>query len=107
MESIAYILFYFAKGSLPWQGIKTKNMKEKYNKIMEVKMSTSIDVLGKDCPDELSIILGYVRDLKFDEKPDYSFLKRLLRAVAEREGIFYDFYNYDWVTIKPIENVMM
>ncbi len=105
MESIAYILFYFTKGILPWQGIKSKNLKEKYNKIMEIKMSTSIDILGKECPEEFSFILSYIRDLKFEEKPDYSFLRKLLRNVAERENIFYDFYNYDWVTLKPIEIV--
>ena len=107
MESLAYILFYFAKGSLPWQGIKAKNLKEKYDKIMEIKISTSINIMGKDCPEEFELFLNYVRELKFDEKPDYSFLKELLRNVAQKEKIFYDFYNYDWVTLKNINDVVL
>ena len=39
IESIAYNLIYFAKGKLPWQGVKTKNKKEKHKKIMESKLA--------------------------------------------------------------------
>ena len=106
MESLGYILLYFNKGVLPWQGIKTKNLKEKYNKIMEIKMTTSIDILSKDCHEEFAYFLNYVRELKFEEKPDYSFLKKLLRNVADKESIFYDFYNYDWVTLKHMDKVI-
>lgn len=37
-------------GDLPWQGLKAKNMKEKYEKIMEKKISTPIEVLCKNFP---------------------------------------------------------
>ena len=50
MESIAYVLVYFLLGELPWQGLKAKNMKEKYEKIMEKKISTPIEVLCKNFP---------------------------------------------------------
>jgi hypothetical protein len=43
--------------------------------------------------------------LKFDEKPDYGFLKRLLKGISEREEFKIDF-NYDWIDIKK-EKVMI
>ena len=56
MESLAYVLVYFLMGDLPWQGLKAKNMKEKYEKIMEKKISTPIEVLCKAFPGKFKII---------------------------------------------------
>jgi hypothetical protein len=51
LESIGYVLIYFAKGRLPWQGIKTgNNIKEKYRKIRDSKMKTPVHVLCEGLP---------------------------------------------------------
>ena len=50
LEALAYVIIYLFRGELPWQGIKAKNMKEKYEKIMEKKISTPVDILCKGCP---------------------------------------------------------
>ena len=51
--------------------MRSKSRKEKYDKIMEKKMTTSIQALCKDTPQEFGDILHYVRNLDFDERPDY------------------------------------
>jgi serine/threonine protein kinase len=50
LESIGYVLMYFLRGSLPWQGLKCKADEDHYQKIFEKKKSTSIDELCKGFP---------------------------------------------------------
>ena len=38
-------MVYFLKGSLPWQNLKSTNKKDKYERIMEKKISTSVKAL--------------------------------------------------------------
>lgn len=47
--------------------------------------------------------MSYVRGLKFADRPDYSYLKRLYKELFFREGYFYDFV-FDWVIIKEVGN---
>ena len=76
IESIAYNLIYFAKGKLPWQGVKTKNKKEKHKKIMESKLANTPEILCMNLPDEFEELLKYARNLKFTEEPDYQNCKK-------------------------------
>jgi casein kinase 1 len=50
LESIGYVLMYFIRDKLPWQGIKGATKAEKYERIKEKKISTSIDTLCKGYP---------------------------------------------------------
>ncbi|CAH2046519.1 unnamed protein product [Thlaspi arvense] len=43
LESLGYVLMYFIKGSLPWQGLKAGTKKQKYDRISEKKVSTPIE----------------------------------------------------------------
>ena len=45
IEGIANVLLYFIKGAVPWQNLKANTKKEKYEKIMEKKLSIPIDKL--------------------------------------------------------------
>lgn len=47
MESLGYLLMYFVRGGLPWQGLKAAGKKQKYEKIAEKKMTTPFEVLCK------------------------------------------------------------
>jgi hypothetical protein len=49
-------------------------------------MKTSFDTLCKGFPPEFVQYFQYVRSLRFDDKPDYSFLRRMFRDLFAREG---------------------
>jgi len=98
LESLGFVLMYFNRGQLPWQGLKADTKKEKYSKIAEKKMSTPIELLCKHFPTEFATYLNYCRALRFDEKPDYSYLRRLFRNLFFRQGYAAD-YRFDWTVL--------
>merc|ERR1712048_133231 len=99
LEAIAYVILYFMKGTLPWQGIKATAKQDKYAAIMEKKMVTPTEVLCKGMPQEFATFLDYTRNLQFDEQPDYRYLYWLLQNLFrcqkfENDGCF------DWTIVK-------
>ena len=50
LESLAYIIIYFLKGSLPWQNVKGKNKKEVHMKMLERKLEITEEELCKGLP---------------------------------------------------------
>jgi len=99
LESLGYVMMYFCRGSLPWQGLKAATKKQKYDRIMEKKMTTPTELLCRNFPNEFAIYLNYTRSLRFDDKPDYSYLRKLFRDLFVREGYQYD-YVFDWTIFK-------
>ena len=99
IEGIAYNLIYLAKGKLPWQGVKTKNKKEKHKKIMESKLAYSPEQLCKDLPDEFVNLLKYSRNLEFEENPDYKSIKLMFKNHITKNGGTMNF-EFDWDKVK-------
>jgi hypothetical protein len=85
LESLAYVLMYFLRGSLPWQGLEAATKKQKYDRIMEKKMTTPSD-LCRGFPNGFAIFLSYIQALRFDDKPNYSYSRKLFRDLFAREG---------------------
>ncbi|CRL17686.1 MAP Kinase Interacting Kinase [Penicillium camemberti] len=106
MESLGYVMLYFCRGSLPWQGLKAATKKQKYDRIMEKKMTTPTEVLCRGFPNEFAIYLNYTRSLRFDDKPDYSYLRKIFRDLFVRESFQYD-YVFDWTVYKYQKNAAM
>ena len=96
LESIAYVLVYFLKGSLPWQGLKAKNAQKKYRLILEKKQQVSIAQLCAGCPSQFGEFLAYTRALKFDTKPDIPFLRKMFRDLYHAQGCASTGKLWDW-----------
>lgn len=99
LESLGYVLIYFCRGSLPWQGLKAATKRQKYDRIMEKKMTTPNNILTKGLPNEFLDYMNYIKSLRFDDKPDYPYLRKLFRDLFKRENYKYD-YVFDWTLYK-------
>ena len=95
LEAIGYVLMYFLKGRLPWQGMVNKNKEQRYLKIMETKRDTTPEELCKGFPVEFERYVSYTRNLEYEQDPDYEMLKNLFLKVLKDEGYTLDYY-YDW-----------
>uniref|UniRef100_A0A1I8H1B0 non-specific serine/threonine protein kinase n=1 Tax=Macrostomum lignano TaxID=282301 RepID=A0A1I8H1B0_9PLAT len=97
LEALGHMFMYFLRGSLPWQGLKADNLKERYQKIGDTKRATPIEVLCEGFPEEMAIYLRYVRRLDFYETPDYSYLRELFTGLMTRNNWTCD-WDFDWVS---------
>ena len=100
IEGIAYNLIFFALGKLPWQGVKTKNKKEKHKKIMELKYEYNPDKLCEGLPEEFPTLLKYARKLDFEEKPDYKNIKIMFKQL-----ILSNYEVMDWMFDWELNNI--
>ena len=72
---------------------------EKYEKIKQKKISTSIEEICKGTDEEFGTYLSYCRRLKFDETPNYEYLRKLFRNLFYSKNTQYD-YVFDWMLRK-------
>jgi hypothetical protein len=83
-------------GKLPWQGVRAYTNTEKFLKLTEKKLATIIDVLCDGLPPEFAQFLSYSRSLRFEERPQYEYLKNLFFTLHSKlEPVEYLF---EWVT---------
>jgi serine/threonine protein kinase len=100
LEAVGYVLMYFLRGKLPWQGIPVKNKEDRYRKIMEKKIQTSPEELCQGFPNEFAEYINYTRKLHFEENPDYKKLRLLFIGLLNKMNCEYDFF-FDWLKEKP------
>lgn len=51
-------------------------------------------------PKPIYVYMKYARSLKFDQKPDYKFLKSLMEDHMKEQGMEIDESNFDWIAKK-------
>ena len=93
LEAVGYVLMYFLRGKLPWQGLHVKNKEDRYHKIMEIKMETTPYQLCCDFPPEFEKYVEYTRNLEYEQDPDYDFLKGLFNKILKDDN---SEFCYDW-----------
>ena len=98
LESLGYVLMYFLRGSLPWQGLKIKSKGDRYKKILEKKKEIKAEDLCRDFPEEFKYYIEYTKELGYNDNPNYDKLKKIfLLLVREKMCENFDFV-YDWTS---------
>ena len=95
LESLGYMLIYLCLGRLPWQGLLSNSKEDKYYRIREVKMKVTPSELCETLPNEFEQYIKYTRNLKYEEDPDYNYLKNLFVNVLKKNNWVFNYY-YDW-----------
>ncbi|KAF2100694.1 kinase-like protein [Rhizodiscina lignyota] len=98
LEALGHVFMYFLRGGLPWQGLKAATNKQKYEKIGEKKQTTPIKDLCDGFPEEFNKYLSYVRNLGFEDTPDYDYLRDLFTQALKNTGEVED-GEYDWMKL--------
>ena len=90
LESALYVLIYFFRGELPWEGRKLP-----LSQVKRLKSHISASDLCEGLPHEFQMILTYTRSLNLDTYPNYPELKKKLREAGDRLEVCYNWV-YDW-----------
>ena len=100
MESIGYVLMSFQSGSLPELFISYNS--NDLESIGKMKKRAAVENLCKECHEEFHMYIHYCRGLRFDENPDYEYLRKLFKNLFYRLGHKYD-WKFDW-TLEALQN---
>ena len=103
IESLGYMMVYLMKGHLPWQGMVNSNPKLKYERIKKLKLEIKLADLCYGLPKECVKFIQYARDMKFEDKPNYTYLRGLLKKMALRIGAKMDTSKFDWIIAEKKE----
>ena len=76
----------------------------KLEPILEKKETINGEDLCSDLPEEFNAYFNYIRSLEFEDKPNYSYLRKIFRDLFVREGFEYD-HVYDWTILKYLTSV--
>lgn len=87
LAAVGYMLIYFLKGRLPWQGLKKKENCDQNTLIKNSKMFTDVEKLCQNIPECFAEYVQYCKKLEFGDTPDYEYLKSLLSKTAEKNNI--------------------
>jgi len=88
LESIGYMVIFFLKGELPWQGIREAKRVKKWKKIQNKKESVSNSTLTQNLPLEFCHYLETVKRLRFEEEPNYEKLIKVFKKLYVARGYY-------------------
>ena len=84
LESLGYMIIYLYNQKLPWEDLPSKNRNALAQKIYELKKTIKIENLCINMPEEMVIYMNYVKSLKFEQDPNYNYLRDLFQNLLKK-----------------------
>ena len=95
--SIGYMLIVFLKGNLPWVDDFGKNKKQNYIDMIYKREKIKPEELCFGLPKQFTDYVKYSYSLKFEQKPNYSYLRSLFITLIEKKYFNYNNYIFSWI----------
>ena len=102
IESIGYMMVYFMKKKLPWQGVTGARKMERYLKIYKLKKNTTPEVLCEGLPPEMTEYMKYAKNLEFEQEPNYNYLRKLFNKMLKRVHNTNEQLVFSWIKLKDL-----
>ena len=95
--SLGYMLIFLYKKYLPWD-LHVKNFNDSmYIKLIHLKENDGNGNLFNNLPSELIEYIKYTRNLKFEESPDYSYMRSLFVKIIENMRLDHRILTFSWI----------
>ena len=99
IESIGYMLVYFLKKKLPWQGVRANKRMERYFKVYKMKKTITPEELCCGLFPEMVEYISYAKKLEFEQEPDYNYLRSLFKNMLKRIHNTNDQLVFSWIKL--------
>ncbi|OMJ84233.1 hypothetical protein SteCoe_14721 [Stentor coeruleus] len=100
-ESLVYMGIFLIRKFLPWFQDKRLDDNRKWSNAFQIKRDISEQDLFHSCPKQFAIMLSYIRSLKFEERPDYEYLRELINSIRNELSLTSTVLGLNFVSRKP------
>ena len=98
--SLGYMLIFLIKRDLPWQNSIRELNEYNYTKLLYLKDTDGCGKLLKNLPDEFIEYIKYTKKLKFEQQPDYSYLRFLFNKYLFNKSFNIKNISLSWIVEK-------
>ena len=95
--SLGYVLIFLYKRNLPWPSNFKNLNRATYSELIKSKETNANGEIFKNIPEELAEFVKYSEKLKFEEDPDYNYIKGFFQKILNRLNYNINKINFCWI----------
>ena len=95
--SLGYVLIFLYKRDLPWISNYEKLNERTYFELVMTKSTNAGGALFKNIPEELADYVKYCEKLKFEEDPNYNYMKGFFLKILNSYNYNINKINFSWI----------